>query len=100
MPKVPVKEAVKTSFQYFAEILEPSDVRLEEVELSDDERYWFVTLSALLPAKAKAQNAVEAASLAGIFAKSHERVYKQFKVDSSTGEVRSMKIREVEPIGG
>jgi len=100
MPGVPVKAAVKTSIQYFTEILEPVDVRLEEIELSDDERYWLATLTALLPAKVKSHNAVEAASLAGMFAKTHERVYKQFKVDSSNGEMRSMKIREVEPIGG
>jgi hypothetical protein len=100
MPKTAIKEAVNSSIAYFGEVLEPRDIQLEEIELSADERYWLVTLSGLLPAKEKAPNAIEAATLAGVFARSHERVYKQFKVDAFGGKVRSMKIREVEPIGG
>lgn len=53
------------------------DERLEEVELTDDEKHWLITLS---------------------YRDSHltsERSYKKFTIDAETGEVQSMKIRSV-----
>lgn len=96
MTIIPAKKAVESAIFYFADILAPEDIRLEEVELSDDEQYWLVTLSALVPAKqVAAHNA-----LAEVFKKSHERIYKLFKVSAKSSEVKSMKIREVEHIDG
>ncbi len=62
-----------------------SDVLLEEVELSEDSKYWLITLS--FPAPASSVNAI-----LGI----RGRRYKIFKVDTETGEVLSMKIRELQ----
>lgn len=47
-----VKTAVEAGRRYLSEILPASqlrDVRLEEVMLTDDERYWLVTFSYILP---------------------------------------------------
>lgn len=103
VPATSVKKAVENSIHYFSEVLNPADIRLEEIELSDDERYWFVTLSALVPSEVTVpphQILAGLSTMAEVFKKSHERVYKQFKVSSSDGEVRAMKIRELEKIGG
>lgn len=77
-----VKEAVHVASQYLVSLFDtaPSDVQLEEVELSEDEKYWYITLSfrqgplaAILPGK----------------------TYKLFKINADTGQMQSMKIREV-----
>ena len=43
---IEVKEAVKIAMNYFKEIVPDKYdyLRLEEVELSDDNKYWFITL--------------------------------------------------------
>jgi hypothetical protein len=61
-----------------------SNVQLEEVELSDDGEYWFITLSYPLPPEDSVLNF------------NFKRKYKVFKIDARTGEVKSMKIRKVE----
>lgn len=62
-----------------------SDVLLEEVELSEDSKYWLITLSFSAPANSVGE-------LLGI----RGRRYKIVKVDTETGEVLSMKIRELQ----
>lgn len=57
------------------------DLRLEEVELSDDRSQWFVTLGYSICEDGLGIRSV--------------REYKIFTVDATTGEVQSMKIREV-----
>jgi hypothetical protein len=47
---VDVKQAVDSATKYFSALMTVYDTRLEEVELSDDERLWHVTLSALVSA--------------------------------------------------
>jgi hypothetical protein len=86
-----VKDAARAAAAY-AEQLFPDSARsvisLEEVELSEDEKYWLITLGfnveqkdttevpwTILPPKAK---------------------YRIFKVDARTGRVVSMKIRAIE----
>lgn len=61
-------------------------IRLEEVELSSD-GCWLITLSWIDPDRSK-----------GIFStlgEARPRTYKVFRVDQETGEVLSMKIREM-----
>jgi hypothetical protein len=60
------------------------DVRLEEVETSDDEKYWLITISFLV----QYPGGVLALPIL-------KRQYKILKVDRQTGNVRSMKIREL-----
>jgi hypothetical protein len=77
-----VKEAAQRASQYFASLYadqDVSNVQLEEVELTDDGQYWLITLS--YPSNAVFIDV--------------DRNYKVFKVDAKTGEVKSMKIRNV-----
>jgi len=59
--------------------------QLEEVEITDDNQYWFITLS------------YESSDLPEnpfVFTLGRTRKFKIFKIDAKTGEVKSMKIRE------
>ncbi len=58
---------------------------LEELEESEDGKYWLVTV------------VYDIEKLAGpIFGSQIARAYKSFRIDSRTGKVLSMKIRNVE----
>jgi len=61
------------------------DIRLEEVELSEDGKFWFVTLGFDRPVDAPL----------AILQNQIQREYKQFKIDAVTGEVKAMKIRTI-----
>jgi hypothetical protein len=81
-----VKEAAQRASEYFSALYQNQQVeniQLEEVEITDDDQYWLITLS--FPVKS---------DLANVF--TFKRQYKIFKIDSKTGEVKSMKIRKVE----
>jgi hypothetical protein len=76
---VNIKTAVRAARDYLHELYDKprDDLRLEEVALSDDDAFWYVTLSwreeSLLP----------------------DREYKQFKISAENGDVRAMTIRAV-----
>ncbi len=82
---VDVKKAVSQARDYLAEVMQlsPDRVLLEEVELSEDDRFWLVTLSYPPP-----QGSSIADALGG-------RLYKVVKIDAGTGEFESIKIRQV-----
>jgi hypothetical protein len=97
---IDVKEAVKIATEYLKQLYEPAqlhDILLEEVVLSDDERYWYVTLGFSRPIAST--NPMQ--TLAETFLKTqgianqtkYQREYKVFQIDAATGQVRSMKIR-------
>jgi hypothetical protein len=73
---IDIKEAVTLAAQYLehAPYVNATDIRLEEVELSDDDAYRFVTLS-------------HADSMLTL-----QRQYKLFKIDAKTGNIKFMKI--------
>jgi hypothetical protein len=86
--RILVADAANAAMKYFQSLFpRVRKVSLEEVELSDDEKFWMITLgfelpsdhpdipSELLPPKTK---------------------FKVFKVNAQTGEVLSMKIRSLE----
>ncbi len=80
-----VKQAAKLASEYFSGLYADqgvSNVQLEEVELTEDGKYWLITLSYPVQSEAGA-----------IFLR---RQYKIFKIDTETGEVLSMKIRKVD----
>ena len=80
---IDVREAVERAVEYMRSLPAQGDVReilLEEVELSDDERHWLITLS----------YAVGDTPFAPFV-----RKYKTFKVETNSGRVVAMKIREV-----
>jgi hypothetical protein len=69
-----------------------SDIRLEEVELSEDSLTWYITLSFLRKAKETGQPVADA--LTGLqFQKNRD--FKVFAVRADDGAVTSMKIRQL-----
>ncbi|MEG4969803.1 hypothetical protein QUB11_24630 [Microcoleus sp. B6-A1] len=92
---IDVRNAVGAAQQYFGSLRDmigyhTEDLRLEEAELSEDKKHWFITLGFIRPVD-KTSNPI--ADLMAI--RNYEREYKVFKIDATTGEVHSMKIREV-----
>ncbi|NJO66188.1 MAG: hypothetical protein HC832_00950 [Leptolyngbyaceae cyanobacterium RM1_405_57] len=96
MPEIDVKRAVIAATSYLQDMKDLMDVklenlRLEEVELSEDEREWIITLGFDTPVRMNplGKLALGTSSL-------YQREYKLLKVDSETGEVKSMKIRSLQ----
>jgi hypothetical protein len=81
-----VKEATGKATEYLRTFFpDVEKVQLEEVELTDDRAYWFITLS-----YEGVSNSVASSLLVGKSVR-----YKLFKLDAETGEVISMKIRDI-----
>lgn len=93
--KLSVEAAIKTAIDYLQTIknqISPDlqNIRLEEVEVSEDDRYWLITLSFTQP-NDRTDN-----PLPGIITKpKYQRNYKIFRINSNTGQVESMKIRTI-----
>jgi hypothetical protein len=89
MAQIGVKQAVKVAQEYFSDLTgRHLGLLLEEVELvpeGDGREFWYVTLS--FPS--------DDSPLAPFAGKNVPREYKTLRVDSSTGEVKSMKIRQL-----
>jgi len=91
-----VKSAVGAARNYFSELYENVvDVRLEEVELTEDKQRWTVTLSGLFPPPPTVDDPAFQSAMSSVFGTPRERVYKTLTVDARTGEVQSMKIRQL-----
>ena len=93
-----LKAAVKSAYQYIKDIQDVMGssleaLRLEEVELSEDEKTWLITLGYDVPVKNK--SAFDAMMGPINTNRGFEREYKLFAVNASTGKVESMKIRQV-----
>ena len=84
MPAIDVKKAVAIAIQYFRELIQHqyADLELEEVELSEDGNFWFVTLGFTRMA----------GSLGQMF-QPPTRAYKMIKINATTGEPEAMKMR-------
>ncbi len=96
---VGVKEAVIAAFNFLNDLYaseELIDLALEEVELSDDEKYWLVTLGFTRqfskPLELATVSPWEAIGPKRTFT---NRDYKIIKVDASTGKAESMRIRQI-----
>ena len=88
---IDVKEAVKTAFAYLHDLLDSegiADIMLEEVELSDDEREWHVTLGF----HPRWTDTGPFDTLTG----KRTRIYKTFTVDRREGKVTAMRIRQLQ----
>jgi hypothetical protein len=92
--EIDVKGAVKVASNYLEQLYDKQllhDVLLEEVTKSDDDRYWLVTLGFSRPIPKDALTAFD--QLIGGMP-TLKREYKIFEIDSNTGKVRGMRIRE------
>ena len=80
-----LRKATELSVQYLQSFFPTAErIQLEEVDITDDDRYWNITLS------------YEAEEMGqGYLVLGKVRKYKIFKVDTYTGEIRSMKIRDM-----
>lgn len=78
---IAVKKAIDLSRIYLIDSLSltSSEIEVEEVELSDDEEYWLITLS----------------FVRAMVVYNDDRIYKILKINSETGNVKSMKIRQL-----
>lgn len=85
--------AMKAAKEYYKD-QQLENLALEEVELSEDERYWHITLGFDVHQEEKNQDVKDLLETIG-WQEPLRHVYKVFKVDSSTGKVLSMRIREV-----
>ncbi|MBI5250399.1 MAG: hypothetical protein HY912_12965 [Desulfomonile tiedjei] len=74
---IDAKKAAMVAANYLMEILErrPDGLEVEEIELSDDDFYWLVTLGYDVDPLGR------------------NRKYKVFRIRADSGEVESMKIR-------
>ncbi len=91
---VTANQAVRNAVQFLTEIpgnAEVSSIRVEELELGADELEWRVTLSYFPPNEPEPDLSDQMQSILA-----PERVYKTFDITTSTGRVRSMKIRELQ----
>jgi hypothetical protein len=99
--RINVKDAVRIAVGYVRELYAPEelvDLRLEEVELSGSGKYWFVTIGFSRPELKKQQRETEPAPgsvLSLLRPQTLEREYKVVKIHAATGDVQSMKIRQV-----
>ncbi len=94
---LPVKEATQRAIEFARTVLDPSRIsglRLEEVEMVKTEQgaAWLITLSMLQPPASA--GAALGDTLDRVFGVG-PREYKTFTVHGDTGEVLSMKIREL-----
>ncbi|MBW4611798.1 MAG: hypothetical protein KME21_00650 [Desmonostoc vinosum HA7617-LM4] len=88
---IDVKTAVNAAYEYIKSLQDIMgyslpDLRLEEVELSEDKGLWLITLG--FDREKVTRNLFNSS-------RQIERVYKLFRINSETGEVEAMKIRQV-----
>jgi len=92
---IDVKQAVETAANYLADLFakeDISDIRLEEVEISEGAQTWYVTLSFLRKAKETGQPFRDA--LSGVQSQK-DRDFKILAVRAADGVVTSVKIRQL-----
>ena len=79
-----VKEATDKAIEHLKKFYPTVEkVQLEEVELTDDDKYWNIVIS---------YENMETIPLSYLQV-GQQRTFKVFKIDANTGKVRSMKIR-------
>lgn len=89
---VDVKEAATISLEYIQELFSKDEIRdisLEEVEISEDEKWWIVTIG-FTKQMTQPLNPMEAMS-----GPKYTRFYKELKIDSENGRVRSMRNKKL-----
>lgn len=85
---IDVKQAVKISHEYIKELYSGDEIRdlsLEEIEISEDNKFWLVTL-AFTKQMMQHLNPMEAMT-----GPKYARFYKEIKIDAETSQVRSMR---------
>lgn len=83
---ISAKEAALNAKNFFTDIVGADNVNitLEEISLSEDKKYWFITLGIHTPTDNPVLLAQGLKELLN---------YKKFKIDAKSGEVKSMDIK-------
>lgn len=82
-----VQELAEIAIGYLRGFFPDADkVQLEEIEITDDNLYWKITLS---------YESSDMPENANKWLLTKSRKFKIFKIDAQSGEVRSMKIRDL-----
>ena len=90
-----VKEAVKKAIEYIADVFEsehPENIGLEEVVLNESKDTWEVTIGFSRPWDHHPKGGL----VTGLQPQNPKRQYKVVRLDNKTGEIESIKIREIE----
>ncbi len=88
---ISVADAVKKASSEVANLFPPTEkMRLEEVDSTDDDGFWLITVSFV----DKDRESPLLPALPAFGPDSRARAYKVVKINKDTGEVRSIKIRE------
>jgi len=97
-----VQQAIDSAFTFINTLYSTQlpGLRLEEVELSDDERRWLITMGFLEAADSALVQQPTSAAEAFVRAlrttpSEPQRVYKRIEIDAATGEPKAMKIRQL-----
>jgi predicted transcriptional regulator len=96
---IDVKQAVQVAnehaYYFFANENNLENLRLEEVELSEDlpEPYWMITLG--FDVRESRNSSKSNDSLSVIINTPPTRTYKEFKINANTGEFKAVKIRKI-----
>ena len=79
---IDVKEASKTAYEHFGQLYQGNyeNLSLEEVEISEDGKYWEIILGYSVPG----QHSITSGSTS--------REFKKFEIDAETGRFVSMKV--------
>ncbi len=88
---IDAKEAARIAFEYVQEVYKADEIphlSLEEVELSSEGDFWFVTVSFLRPVSKSPIEAMTTGQLG-------TATYKVLKIQAEGGQVHSMKIRTI-----
>ena len=81
-----VKDVAENAAAYLKKFFPKAErIQLEEIEISDDDKFWNITLS----------YDDQPTEPGGFIFGGISRFYKIFKVDAKDGSVRSMKIRNI-----
>ena len=85
MEKIDAKKAATIALEYLEELFpDNSGYELEEIETTEDEKYWLITIGMV------DSNSPTLTTLSG-----KAKKYKIIKIDIKSGNVKSVKIRKV-----
>lgn len=91
---IDVKIAVQAALQYCGQLFGnlPNRFQLEEVELSNDEKHWLITVGYDEPGTPQSEVMLRVGQ--GLPPRAAERKYKVVDVDAATGKVKAVKMRQ------
>ena len=97
---IDVKQAIKAAKESLSGLyqdFEVKDLLLEEVELTEDEKFWNITLGFSVPRMGTEPQLYQQYARQDpiLFPTKYERQYKLFKIDTTSGQMKSMTIRTV-----